>query len=131
MRRRSVLLGLTVRDRAGDEVGTVVDTYPFDGGEVELAVVLVRGLGARRMMPASELRPRPGGLETGYSRAQVEDSPAIGESRHSGDDPWRAKSYWWWEEPAGSLPARWARSSGSSATPRRFPTSPSPTTTAS
>jgi hypothetical protein len=132
---RRALIGLAVADHDGRPLGTVVDTYPFDGGgEPELAVLRLGGRGAigeRRMVPVPDLRPDGDGLVLPYRRWQVEDSPAFGESRHSADDPERARSYWSWEEPAGTLPARCLRSSGSFATAKQCPTSPSPTPTAS
>ena len=131
MRRRSVL-GLNLSDRQGEPVGTVVDTYPFDGGgEGELLVLRLGRLGERRMLPVAAVRRDAGGLRTPYARWQVEDSPALDEGRHAVEVPERAKSYWSSEEPAGSLTDRWQPSSGSSATAKRFPTNPSRTTIAS
>ena len=125
---RRGLIGLAVADHEGGPLGTVVDTYPFDGGgEPELAVVRLNRLGERRMVPVAGLRSISGGLLLPYRRWQVEDSPALGESRHSADDPERAKSYWSWEEQAGSLPARCPSSSGSFATGKPSPMAPSPT----
>jgi hypothetical protein len=128
-----VLLGLTVSDREGGELGTVVDTWPFDGGgEPELAVLRLGRMGDRRMVPVAELRLFGAGLRIPYERWQVEDSPSLGESRYSGEDPHRALSYWAWEEPAGgTLRARCLRNSGSFGTARRSLTTPSPTPIAS
>jgi hypothetical protein len=127
--RRGALLGLTVSDHEGAELGTVVDTYPFDGGgEPELVVVRLGRLGERRMIPVESLRILGGGLRVPYAGWQVEDSPSLGEYRYSADDPHRAKSYWSWEEPVGgTLRARCLRSSGSFGTVRRSLMTPSPT----
>jgi hypothetical protein len=124
-----MLLGHMVHDWAGVELGRIVDTWPFDGGgEPELAVLRIKGLGARRMIPVDALLHLGDGLRLPYARWQVEDSPPFGEHRHAlDDDPYCAQSYWRWEEPADSLPARWLLSSGSSGMVRRFPMSPSPT----
>ena len=35
-----------------------------------------------------------------FSRHQIEDSPALSTGRHADEDPWRAKTYWYYEEPA-------------------------------
>jgi hypothetical protein len=133
VRRRSVLLGLTVSDREGGEIGTVVDTWPFDGGgEPELAVLRLGRMGDRRMVPVAELRRFGGGLRLPYERWQVEDSPRLSEGRYGAEDPYRAQSYWAWEEPVGgNLRARCLRSSGSFGTARRSLTTPSPTPIAS
>ena len=126
VRRRSVL-GRRVTDPQGQPVGTVVDTWPFDGGgEIELAVVRLGRLGERRMLPIATLHSDGRGLRTPYACWQVEDSPALQEGRHAVEAIERAMSYWMWEEPADSLRALWLRS-GSFATGRRSPTSPSPT----
>jgi hypothetical protein len=130
LRRRSVL-GRRVSDWQGAVVGTVVDTWPFDGGgEVELVVVRLGRLGERRMLPVGSLHVEGGDLRTPYACWQVEDSPALEDGRHAVEAVERAMSYWMWEEPAGSLRALW-RSFGSYVTARRYPTTPSPTTNAS
>jgi hypothetical protein len=125
------LLGQRVADPYGAVVGTVVDTWPFDGGgEVELVVIRLGRLGERRVLPVGTLHADGHGLRTPYAFWQVEDSPALEDGRHAVDAFERAMSYWMWEEPAVTLRARWP-SSGSFATARRYPTTPSPTTTAS
>jgi hypothetical protein len=131
--RRSVLLGLMVLDWQGEEMGRVIDTWPFDGGgEPQLAVLRMGRLGERRMVPIAELEFAGGALRLPYLRYQVEDSPPFGEDRHTlADDPYCAASYWSWEEPVSSLTARCLSSSGSFATAKRFPTTPSPTPIAS
>ena len=58
------LLGLDVADSSGSALGSVVDTYPFDGGgELEMIVLRLRRFGERRMLPVSELRLHEGRLE--------------------------------------------------------------------
>ena len=53
------LLGQEVIDGAGVLVGQVVDTYPFDGGEVELVVVRLNGaFGGKRMLAVEDLWSR-------------------------------------------------------------------------
>jgi hypothetical protein len=130
LRRRSIL-GRRVTDWQGDAVGTVVDTWPFDGGgEVVMAVVRLGRLGERRMLPVGTLHVEASELRTPYARWQVEDSPALEDGRHAVEATERAMSYWMWEEPAGSLRALWRRS-GFFATARRSRTTPSPTPTGS
>jgi hypothetical protein len=131
--RRSALLGLMVTDWYGEEMGRVIDTWPFDGGgEPELAVIRMGRLGERRMVPIAELQLIGHQLRLPYLRFQIEDSPPFGEDRHTlVDDPYCAASYWRWEESVSSLTARCPNSSGSFATAKRFPTTPSPTPTAS
>ena len=133
MRTRSVLLGLTISDHEGGELGTVVDTWPFDGGgEPELAVLRLGRMGDRRMVPVADLLRFAGRLRLPYDRWQVEDSPAFHEGRYGADDPYRALSYWSWEEPVGgTLRARCLRSSGSFGTARPYRTTPRPTPIAS
>ena len=95
-------MGQQVCDGAGAHVGRVVDTYPFDGGEVELVVVRLGGaFGARRMLAVDDLWYDGFDLRTPYAAWQVEDSPELSHSRHAVDDPERAKSYWLFEEPPG------------------------------
>jgi hypothetical protein len=131
--RRSALLGLMVHDWQGEELGRVIDTWPFDGGgEPELAVLRIGRLGGRRMVPVDELAFVGIELRLPFARWQVEDSPPFGEDRHTlADDPHCAASYWRWEEAVGSLTARCLLSSGCFDTEKRFPTSPSPTPIAS
>jgi hypothetical protein len=95
------LLGLEVADISGKTLGTVVDTYPFDGGgELEMVVLRLRRFGERRMLPVSELRLEEGRLVAPFSRYQIEDSPGLSTGRHADEDPWRSKTYWFYEEPA-------------------------------
>src|SRR4051812_19991186 len=97
---RIAYLGRDVADVSGNVLGRVVDTYPFDGGgELDMVVVRLRRFGERRMLPVSDLRLENGRLISPFSRFQIEDSPDLGEGRHAGDDPWRAKTYWYYEEP--------------------------------
>jgi hypothetical protein len=136
MRRvtRRNLLGFRVVDCEGKEVGRVVDTWPDDGGwDVELVVLRLPRFGERRMLPAAAVVLRAGVLHAPYTRAQVEDSPAVEGGRYRADEPYRALGYWRFEEPAraGIVTPPWRRSSGFSATEKPFRTSPSPTTTAS
>jgi hypothetical protein len=100
------LLGLEIADADGAPLGHVVDTYPFDGGgELELIVLRMRRFGDRRMLPIEELRVDNGRLVAPYTRMQIEDSPPLSTGRHTEDDPYRAKAYWRWEEPAERI--RW------------------------
>jgi len=94
------LLGTEVADVSGRVLGSVVDTYPFDGGgELEMVVLRLRRFGERRMLPVEELRLKDGRLHAPFSRRQIEDSPALSTGRHADEDPWRAKTYWFYEEP--------------------------------
>jgi hypothetical protein len=94
-------LGLEVADFTGTSVGHVVDTYPFDGGgELEMVVLRLRRFGERRMLPVSELRLQRGRLVAPFTRMQIEDSPGLSTGRHADEDPWRAKTYWFYEDPA-------------------------------
>jgi hypothetical protein len=95
------LLGQEVIDGAGVLVGQVVDTYPFDGGEVELVVVRLNGaFGGKRMLAVEDLFTDLFGLRTPFAAWQIEDSPPLSDSRHAAEDPYRARSYWRFEEPA-------------------------------
>ena len=107
---RMHLLGLEVADVNGRTLGQVVDTYPFDGGgELEMVVLRLRRFGERRMLPVSELRMDDGRLVVPFTRHQVEDSPGLSTGRHADEDPWRAKTYWYYEDHAVAR-ARRARS---------------------
>jgi len=98
---RTHLLGHEVVDAGGATVGEVVDTYPFDGGgELEMVVVRLRRFGERRMLPVSELRMEGHRLVAPFTLHQVEDSPPLSTGRHADEDPWRAKTYWYYEDPA-------------------------------
>jgi PRC-barrel domain protein len=95
------LLGQEVYDEAGAPVGRVVDTYPFDGGQVEMAVVRLAGaFGGRRLLSLDDAWVDGYGLRTPFAAWQVEDSPALNGGRHGAEDPERARSYWMFEEPA-------------------------------
>jgi hypothetical protein len=132
--RRQTLMGRKILDPAGERVGRVLDTWPYDGGgEVEMVVVRLALLGESRMLPVASLsRRHDGDLQTPFARRQVEDSPALEDGRHALAATERAVSHWSWEEPeAGTLTRRWQRSSGFFAMARQSPTTQSPTTTAS
>jgi hypothetical protein len=97
---RTAYLGRDVADASGTVLGRVVDTYPFDGGgELDMVVVRLRRFGERRMLPAHELRLDAGRLIAPFTRFQIEDSPDMGDGRHAAENPWRAKTYWHYEEP--------------------------------
>jgi hypothetical protein len=94
------LLGLEVADADGGVLGQVVDTYPFDGGgELEMVVLRLRRFGERRMLPISQLRLQEGLLVAPFTRIQIEDSPSLSSGRHADEDPWRSKTYWYYEDP--------------------------------
>ena len=96
---RMHLLGLDVSDVNGTTLGQVVDTYPFDGGgELEMIVLRLRRFGERRMLPVSELRLENGRIVAPFTRHQIEDSPVLSSGRHADEDPWRAKTYWYYED---------------------------------
>ena len=98
---RTHLLGHEVVDADGATVGQVVDTYPFDGGgELEMVVVRLHRFGERRMLPVSELRLEGQRLVAPFTHHQVEDSPSLSSGRHADEDPWRAKTYWYYEDTA-------------------------------
>jgi PRC-barrel domain len=98
---RCSLLGQQVADGTGALVGEVVDTYPFDGGEVEMVVVRLNGrFGGRRMLAVEDLWEDVFGVTTPFAVWQVEDSPELTGGRHSAEDPYRARSHWRFEEPA-------------------------------
>jgi hypothetical protein len=100
------VLGQQVSDGTGVPIGTVVDTYPFDGGEVEMVVVRLGGaFGGKRMLAVEDLWLDGFGLSTPFARWQVEDSPALTGGRHAAEDPYRARSHWRFEEPATSFAA--------------------------
>jgi hypothetical protein len=131
---RLKLLGLRMQDCHGQDVGHVVDTWPQDGGwEIELVVVRLPRFGERRMLPIDQVFPEGDCLRTAFSRRQIEDAPQMEGGRNGADDPYRAKAYWTFEEPgwAGILSPPWRRRSGFSGTERPFPTSQSPTPSAS
>jgi hypothetical protein len=97
---RWTLLGREVVDGTGLPLGSVIDTYPFDGGEVELAVVRLGGpFGTRHMLPVEDLEDAGLALRTPFARWQVEDSPHLSDGRHAAEDPDRAKGYWRFAEP--------------------------------
>jgi hypothetical protein len=131
---RRNLLGLSIQDCYGQDVGQVVDTWPEDGGwELELVIVRLPRFGERRMLPIEQVFSTTDGLRAAFSRRQIEDAPVMNGGRHGADDPYRAKAYWMFEEPgwAGILSAPWRRRSGFSGTEKPSPTSQSPTPSAS
>ena len=88
-------------------VGSVVDTFPFDGGEVELVVVRLHGaFGGKRMLAVDDLWSDGFFLRTPFAAWQVEDSPELSTGRHAAEDPYRARSYWRFEEPGEPLRRR-------------------------
>src|SRR6185437_7698316 len=66
---RMHFLGIEVADCSGAVLGSVVDTYPFDGGgELEMVVLRLRRFGERRMLPVSELRIEDGRIVVPFSQ---------------------------------------------------------------
>jgi hypothetical protein len=100
------VLGQQVSDGTGVPIGQVVDTFPFDGGEVEMVVLRLDGaFGGKRMLAVEDLWIDAFGLSTQFAKWQVEDSPALTGGRHSAEDPYRARSHWRFEEPATTYAA--------------------------
>ena len=82
------VLGHEVIDGSGEAVGSVVDTFPFDGGEVELVVVRLHGaFGGKRMLAVDDLWSDGFFLRTPFAAWQVEDSPELSTGRHAAEDP--------------------------------------------
>jgi hypothetical protein len=101
------VLGLEVADADGGVLGHVVDTYPFDGGgELEMIVLRLRRFGERRMLPISHLSLQNGRLVAPFTSIQIEDSPSLSSGRHADEDPWRSKTYWYYEDPV-IVNSRW------------------------
>ncbi len=130
------MLGQQITDGAGALVGEVVDTFPFDGGEVEMVVVRLDGaFGGKRMLAVEDLQLTVWGMMTPFARWQVEDSPVLTGGRHAAEEPYRARSHWRFEEPATfyagaavrDLRRTWRRSCGCCDTARPCRTTPSPT----
>jgi len=98
------VLGQQVSDGRGVPIGHVIDTYPFDGGEVEMVVVRLDGFGfgGKRMLSVEDLWIDGFALRTPFAAWQVEDSPELTNGRHAAEDPYRARSHWRYEEPAAS-----------------------------
>ena len=73
------VLGHEVIDGSGVSAGTIVDTWPFDGGEVELVVVrLAGGYGGRRTLAVEDLWSDGFFLRTTFERfAQPETLSAV------------------------------------------------------
>jgi hypothetical protein len=94
------VLGHEVIDGSGVSVGKIVDTWPFDGGEVELVIVRLDGaFGGLRMLAVEDLFSDGFFVRTPFERWQVEDSPQLSHGRHAAEDPYRARSYWRFAEP--------------------------------
>ena len=94
------VLGHEVIDGSGVSVGKIVDTWPFDGGEVELVVVRLEGaFGGKRMLAVEDLWSDGFFIRTPFAAWQVEDAPQLSDSRHAAEDPYRARSYWRFAEP--------------------------------
>src|SRR3954447_25064277 len=89
------VLGQQITDGGGASVGKVVDTFPFDGGEVEMVVVRLDGaFGGRRMLAVEDLWFDGVGLATQFARWQVEDSPALTGGGHPGGRAHPARRPW-------------------------------------
>jgi hypothetical protein len=94
------VLGHEVIDGAGVSVGKIVDTWPFDGADVELVVVRMDGaFGGRRMLAVEDLWSDGFFIRTPFAFWQIEDSPQLSHSRNAAEDPYRARSYWRFAEP--------------------------------
>src|SRR3954467_15276780 len=94
------VLGHEVIDGSGVSVGKIVDTWPFDGGEVELVVVRLTGaFGGRRMLAVEDLWSDGFFLPPPVPAGRVEAPPQVSHSRHAAEDPYRARSYWRFAEP--------------------------------
>jgi len=91
---RGRLLGKTVADRMGAVVGRVEDTYPFDGGEPEFAVVRTGRFGQRHMVPLHTMKLDGEVLVVPFSRLDLEESPVVDGARFARDQADYARAYW-------------------------------------
>jgi hypothetical protein len=105
---RTHLLGLELADAAGATLGHVVDTYPLDGGgELEMVRSCASaGSAIAACCPSPSSAWRAAACVRPFTRIQIEDSPGVSTGRHSDEDPWRAKAYWYYEEPVSAGPRR-------------------------
>src|SRR4051794_41367184 len=77
------VLGHEVIDGSGQTVGKIVDTWPFDGGEIELVVVRLAGaFGGRRMLAVEDLWSDGFFLRTPFAAWQVEAPPHRATAAH-------------------------------------------------
>jgi hypothetical protein len=88
-------LGLTVVDIAGNIAGRVEDTYPYDGGHYEFAVVRLGGrFGECRLVPLDGSLRYDQTLQVPYSFAEMEAAPSTERARFGRDQADAARAYW-------------------------------------
>jgi hypothetical protein len=95
MRGYRTYRGLGVVDAAGDEVGTVADVWPADGGgEPELVLVKVgRRFARTRYLPLDGRAEVADVLRVPWTRTEIAEAPDA-EDRRWGDPAHVAQSYW-------------------------------------
>ncbi len=89
-------LGLVALDLAGDVVGRIEATYPYDGSKPEFAVIrLARGpLGQTRLVPLAGSVHFAECLQFPCTLAEIEDAPAPDNARWGNEQADRARAYW-------------------------------------
>lgn len=95
-RFRNELVGHAVVDVAGEEIGTVTDTWPDDGGgEIELMLLKSGRFSQRRWIPVDGIASLNEFLFVPLSRMEIDDAPDAEDHR--------------WGRPADIARAHWAR----------------------
>lgn len=95
-----MLRRLTVVDAEGRFVGIVESTYPLDGCAPEFAIVRTRRFGQRILVPLERAVQAMRLLHVPYTRAELEDAPALDNIRYFDDAVSRSRGYWSLAEPA-------------------------------
>jgi hypothetical protein len=95
MRGYRTYRGLGVVDAAGQEVGTVADVWPADGGgEPELVLVRVgRRFTRERYLPLDRRSQVADVLRVPWTRTEISEAPDAGDRRW-GDPVHIARAYW-------------------------------------
>jgi hypothetical protein len=95
MRAYRTYRGLGVVDAAGEEVGTVADVWPADGGgEPELVLVKVgRRFARERYLPLDRRSEVAEVLRVPWRRTEIIEAPDAGDRRW-GDPALIAQAYW-------------------------------------
>ena len=89
-------LGLVAYDLAGQLVGRIEATYPYDGSDPEFAVIhlAVGAMGRTRLVPFAGSARSDDGVQFAYTLAEIEDAPSPDADRWGAMQADRARAYW-------------------------------------
>ncbi len=88
--------GTAVLDSTGHVVGTVIGSYPLDGGgDPEFAIVRGRRFGGgTKLLPVAAAKSHPGALQLPFSASRIGEAPEFDRGGPHASQAAHARTFW-------------------------------------